>query len=63
MRVNHGRIDVAMPQQFLDRPDVLASFRQMGRERMPQCMRSKGLGNVSSGRRALIAIPSVPSYK
>jgi len=36
MRVNHRRVDVLMAQQFLNRPDVVAIFKQMRGKRMAQ---------------------------
>ena len=35
MGVDHGGVDVAVPQQFLDRPDIVPFFQEMGSERMP----------------------------
>ena len=32
VRVVHGRADIAVAQQFLDRPDVIARFEQVRRE-------------------------------
>jgi len=29
MSIDHGRFDVAMAQQFLHCPDILAAFQQM----------------------------------
>jgi hypothetical protein len=34
VRVDHRGADVAVSEQFLDRADVIASFKKMGRERM-----------------------------
>src|SRR5688572_24176456 len=36
VRVDHGRRDVAVPEQLLDGPDVVAGLEQVGRERVPQ---------------------------
>jgi hypothetical protein len=30
MGMDHGRTDVLMPKEFLDRPDVIAVFEQVG---------------------------------
>ena len=32
MGVNHGRVQITMAQEFLNRADVLASLQQMGGE-------------------------------
>ena len=39
MRVNHGRLHVGMPQQFLHRADVVAGLQHLGCKRVPQGMR------------------------
>jgi hypothetical protein len=36
MCVNHGRLDILVPQQLLDRSDVVTAFKQMGGEGMPE---------------------------
>jgi hypothetical protein len=36
VRVDHRRADIAVAQQFLDRPDVMARFEQVRRERVAQ---------------------------
>ena len=36
MSVNHGRADVFVPKKFLDGPNVVASLKQVGSERMPE---------------------------
>ena len=43
MRVDHGRADVRMPEEFLDRPDIVSRFEQVSRERMPQGMAARRL--------------------
>ena len=35
MRVNHGGLNVLVPQQRLHRPDVVAVLQQMGCRRVP----------------------------
>jgi hypothetical protein len=35
VRVAHRRTDVFMAQEFLDGPDIIAIFQQMGSKRMP----------------------------
>ena len=37
-----------MPQQFLDRPDVVARLQQMGGKAVPQCVASGRLGQARS---------------
>src|SRR2546425_8768298 len=41
--MDHGRTDVAMPQQFLDRPDVAAVLEQVGSERVAQRVTGRAL--------------------
>lgn len=36
MCVNHGRLDILVLQQLLDRSDVVTAFKQMGGEGMPE---------------------------
>src|SRR6478672_10380798 len=48
VRVDHRGADVAMPEQLLDGPDVVAGFEQMGGEAVAQRMRPDGL--VETGR-------------
>ena len=52
MRVDHRRRQVAVPQQLLNRPDVVPGLQQMGRKRMPQGMGGDALGDLrlTSGR-------------
>ncbi len=35
MRVNHGGFSIFVPEEFLDRPDIIALLQQMRREAMP----------------------------
>ena len=42
MGVDHCGLDAPMSRQFLDGPDVMACIEQMGRERMPERMRTCG---------------------
>ena len=57
VRVQHRGRDVLVPQQLLDRADVVAGFQQMGREGMSERMTTHALGNAaplaSLGDRAL----------
>jgi hypothetical protein len=43
MGIDHGGFYVRMAEQFLYRPDIVAIFQYMGRERMPQCVGEAGL--------------------
>ncbi len=36
VRVDHCCADVSVPEQLLDRPDIVPVFKQVSRERMPQ---------------------------
>jgi hypothetical protein len=36
MRIDHDRTDVPMPEEFLDRPNIIAVLKQMGSKRMPE---------------------------
>ena len=42
VRVDHGRLDVRVTQELLDRPNIIAIFDQVGRERVPKCMTACG---------------------
>lgn len=46
MGVDHRCLDIAMTQEFLDRPDVVASFKQVGSEGMPEGVARGALGQV-----------------
>ena len=41
--IYHGGLDVAVPQQFLHRPDVVAVLQQVRRKGMAQRMATRGL--------------------
>ena len=43
MGVGHGRLDVAVTQEILNRPDVVAGIEQVGREGVPQGVGGGGL--------------------
>ena len=43
--VDHGGADVAVPEELLDRPDVIAVLEQMRSERVPQTVTRRPLGN------------------
>jgi hypothetical protein len=49
--VDHGRLEVAVAEELLDRADVVAGFQQVGGEGVPQGVRACGLG-VGLRRRA-----------
>src|SRR5688572_2997599 len=44
VRVDHGRRHVAMPEQLLDRTDVVAGLEQRRRERMAKAVARRGFG-------------------
>lgn len=46
VRVNHGRGNVLMPQQFLDRPDISPATQQMRRKTMAECVTCNVLQNA-----------------
>ena len=43
VRVNHGRANVLVPEQFLDGPDVVPGFEEMSRETMTKRMAASRL--------------------
>ena len=45
MRVQHRRSHIAMPEQLLDRADVISPFEQMGRKRVAQAVARRWLCN------------------
>ena len=47
VRVYLGRSDVLVPEQLLDRPDVITGFQKARRERMSQRMATGGLDDSS----------------
>ena len=47
MRVNHRRAHVVMPEQFLDRADVVTSLQQVRRKAMTKRVAASGLVNAS----------------
>ncbi len=46
MRIDHRRLHITMPQQFLDSSDIVAVFEQMRREAMAQRVAACRLGDV-----------------
>ncbi len=53
MCVDHCRADVFMPEQLLDRPDIVPVFEQVSRERMPQAVTGNMLRNGGPRGRVL----------
>ena len=45
MGIDHGRTDVLMPKEFLDRPDIVAVLKQMGGKGMPEGVTTGRLNN------------------
>jgi hypothetical protein len=45
MGVNHGRADVVVAKEFLDGPDVVSVFQQVGGERVTKAVAGGPLGN------------------
>ncbi len=48
MRVDHGRTDVVVAQELLDRPDVMAIVQQVGGEGVTQGVAAHALGDASA---------------
>ncbi len=46
MGINHRRIDILMPKQLLNRPNIVTIFQQMSSEGMTKCMTPYPLDNV-----------------
>jgi hypothetical protein len=46
MGVDHGRADIGMPQEFLNRADVVSVFKEVSRKRVPKRMRGRRLGDA-----------------
>ena len=53
MRVDHGRRDVLVPQEFLDGPDIVARFEEVGGETVAERMGADGLGEICQPARLL----------
>lgn len=53
VRVNHCRLQVRMPEQFLDRPDVCALLQQMRREAVAPCVTRRSFRYARSQHRLL----------
>ena len=45
MGIDHGRTDVLMPKEFLDRPDIVAVLKQLGGKGMPEGVTTGRLGD------------------
>jgi hypothetical protein len=50
MRVDLGRADVLVAQEFLDRADVVAAFEQVSREAVTEAVAGRALRNASVSR-------------
>ena len=48
--VDHGRLDVFMTEEILDRADVVTGHEQMRRETVPECMGADLFRNVGVPR-------------
>jgi hypothetical protein len=46
MGINHRRTHVSVPEQLLNRPDVMTGFEQVRRKAVPQRMACGGNGNA-----------------
>ena len=47
VRVHHRRADIRVPQQLLNRPNVIAVLEQVSRKRMPEGVWPYTFGDVS----------------
>lgn len=45
MSLDHGRTDVLMPKELLDRPDIIAVLKPMGGKRMPERVATGRVGD------------------
>jgi len=67
VRVDHGRFDIGMPQEFLNRPNVIPRFQQVGSEGVPQGVGGRTFADAgtqdgqleSPGDRTLVQMPAV----
>ena len=55
MRVDHCRAHILVPEQLLNRANVVTIFQQMGRKGMAKSVASDVLGNASRSHRAFTA--------
>lgn len=51
MRIDHRRRHVPVPEQLLNRPDIVPGLKQVRREAVPQCMTRNALADPGSDRR------------
>ncbi len=51
MRIDLGGLDILVPQQFLDRADIVTIFQQMRGKGMPQGMHTAGFDNPGGTNR------------
>ncbi len=56
MRIDHGRTDILVPEEFLHRPNIIAVFKQMGGERMPEGVTAKHMEAEGNFRGAIICL-------
>ena len=61
MGVNHGGTDVGVPEQFLNRADVVAIFQKMRGEAMTHGVRPAGFEMPAISRASLTAFWSTDS--
>lgn len=47
MRIDHGRTDILMAQQFVDRPNIVTVLKQMRGKRMPEGVTTGRFGDPS----------------
>ena len=63
MRVHHRRTDIPVPQQFLNRPDIVAVLQQLRGERVAKGVAACWFGNPS-GQARRHRMPVIPTlYK
>ena len=53
MSVDHGRLEIAVTEEFLDGPDVVTTFKEVGREGMPERVAGNPLGGTRSQDRLM----------
>ncbi len=53
VRVYHCRPHVPVPEQLLDRSDVVARFKKVSRKTVTQCVRTCGFGDLPLANRRL----------
>ncbi len=53
MGIQHRSFDVLVPEQFLDRPNVITILKQVRSKRMPEDVAARGLGKAGFENRLL----------